>query len=315
MAWPLAVLSFIAAAAAAAGPASAQEAPPQPGAGGGGAERTRAKTCPPPESFRAMQHLFDNPAPTLQAYPVVGDPPPEDLFRYFGKDMEPRCALERTFADLASFRAECDAARAIDPTRPFGMGDVLKLHRLSYRAFKRYQWCILLQHAKAPEFEYDGARVPELTDGRDTMFTNGLEAAKLFVTLVEAFVESFKGLEADAAEAIKRLEEDVKAAKEARKQKQQKKKPTKKLRSKKEIERDEKIVQACNERVRQLQAVVAGIEHGAVGYRLLGKIHGKAKYSWPAAGNPVPLLTPLAARLDHAGERIRKRLEKGGRLQ
>lgn len=260
--------------------------------------KLKPKVCPPPESFRAMQHLFDNTAPTLQAYPVVGVPPPVDLFKYFGKDMEPRCALERTFADLATFRVEVSKGMVVGEA--FTLDDLARLHRLMYRAFKRYQWCLLLVHARAPEFEYDGSRVPELKEGVDDMFRAGLEAGKKYLQLSTAFVGHFKGLSNTAAEARKRLDADKVAAEKGLK-----------ARGKVDIEKDEKTVADYEQRLQALKKFVFNMDHASMCMRTISMIHGPAKYSWPALGSPAGLLMPMAKGLEEMAAEVRKRLEKG----
>lgn len=242
----------------------------------------KPKECPPPEGFRAILHLLDNNAPTLQAYPVQGVSPPKDLFKFFGKDMEPRCALERTFDDLQKFKSKYAQLGEFKPKEGVTPKQLLDQFRYSVRALKRYQWCLLLMYAEEPEHEYVGMKVPELKEGVESMFALGLDAGKRYVEGLDVFLASFKGLEDTAVEAKKRLDEDEKRATP---------------RATKEVEADRRAVDAYEKRFKELTELEQSVQQARNTYVLVSGIHGGQKWSWPGAGNPAGVLMPLANRL------------------
>jgi hypothetical protein len=242
----------------------------------------KPKECPPPEGFRAILHLLDNDAPTLQAYPVQGVSPPKDLFKYFGKDMEPRCALERTFDDLQKFKSKYAQLGEFKPKEGVTPKQLLQQFQFSVRALKRYQWCLLLYNAEEKEHEYVGSQVPEIKEGVESMFALGIDAGTRYVEGLEFFLKSFKGLENSAIEAKKRLDADAGRASP---------------RAAKEIEADQRAVDTYEKRFKEISELERSVQRARSTYTLVSGIHSAQKWSWPAAGNPAGVLAPLSRRL------------------
>lgn len=264
-----------------AGPVLAQPRPP--GAGQAPAA-VKAKECPPPEGFRAIVHLLDNNAPALQMYPVVGEDPPKNVFKIFGPDMMPRCALERTYDDVQRFKTAYAQLGDVDPKRRLTTTQLLALFNFSYRAFKRYEWCLILQFSKAPEHEYVGFDIPELKEHIEALTKIGIEAARKYVGGMAIYVKGFIGVENDAVHAKKRLDAD-----ESR--------PKPRLPA--EIAKDQAKVESYEKRFREFQDLMGSIGRAQQSYRLLSALHGhpRAKWTWPSTGSPAGTLAPLIRQL------------------
>jgi hypothetical protein len=250
----------------------------------------KAKQCPPPEGFRSILHLIENNAPTLQAYPVQGQNPPKDLFKYFGADMEPRCALERTIDDHQKFKSQYASLPEFKPRERVTPKMLLDYFKYSQRGLKRYQWTLLLYYAEAPEHQYVGRTITELKEGFESMFSIGLDAGKKYVEGVEAFLAQFKGLENTAVDAKKRLDEDEKR---------------KTPRPQKEVDADLKTVEEYEKRFQEMAELEKSLFDVRQTYKLISAIHAPQKWGWPAAGNPAAVLLPLATRLQ-ASEKLMK---------
>lgn len=241
------------------------------------------KECPPPEGFRAVLHLLDNKAPSLQMYPLPGLKMPDNMFQVFGKDMIPKCALERTYDDLARFRTEAAKFAEVSADRPLTARQLLDLCALSYRGFKRWQWCLLLTTSKAKEYEYDGSQVPELKEAVSAYYGIGMDAGKKFIAGITTYNANFKGVENDAVDAKKRLEEDEKRPKP---------------RAPKEIAADQKKVADYERRFKENGDLIHEVRNLRDGYKVLSATHTLQKFSWTAGTDPALALLPMAKQLN-----------------
>lgn len=240
------------------------------------------KECPPPEGFRAVLHLLDNRAPSLQMYPLPGLKMPDNMFQVFGKDMIPKCALERTYDDLARFRTEAAKFGEVGPERVLTARQLIDLCALSYRGFKRWQWTLLLTTSKAKEYEYDGSQIPELKEAVTAYYTIGMNAGKNFITAITTYNKNFKGVENDAVEAKKRLEEDDKRPKP---------------RAPKDIAADQKKVADYERRFKENADLVHEVRNLRDGYKVLAATHSPQKFSWTAGTDPALSFLPMARQL------------------
>lgn len=265
-------------------PAAAQAPSPNPSP-----KYVPPKVCPPPEGFRAILHLLDNKAPSLQMYPLPGLKMPVNMFKVFGQDMIPKCALERTYDDLARFRTEASRFAEVTPDRVLTPRQLLDLCALSYRGFKRWQWCLLLATSKAPEFEYDGSKIPELTEALTAYYTIAMDAGKKFIPAVTGYFARFKGVENDAVDAKKRLDEDEKRPRP---------------RPAKEIAKDQAKVEDYERRFKENGELIQIVRSLRDGYKVLAATHTLQKFSWTGGTDPALTLRPMARQLDAIHKQI-----------
>ena len=249
------------------------------------------KECPPPEGFRAVLHMLDNDSPFLQMYPLAGLPMPKNMFVSFGVDMIPKCALERTYDDLSRFRTEWAGLSGLTSSQALPTPKLTALGSVTYRALKRWQWTHLLTYSKAPEYEYDGSAIPELKEMQSGLFQIAIDSGKKFIEGMNVYLNAFKGVENDAVEAKKRLDEDAKRPKP---------------RAAKDIAKDQKTVADYERRFRENKDLLRMVKTVRNSFWSISRTHSKQPFSWPSSGNPAVTLAPMAAELVALAKKIER---------
>ena len=241
------------------------------------------KECPPPEGFRAILHLLDNNSGILQMYPLPGLPMPKNMFAPFGRDMIPKCAMERTIDDVAKFRTECAKLASIDFKGRPTTGQLLQLGSVVYRGFKRWQFVLLEYYSKYPEYEFDGSKNSDLIEFKESLFATALDNAKRFLDAMTTYLANFKGVENDAVDAKKRLDDD---------EKRNKPRPAK------DIAKDQAKVADYERRFKENKELMESVSINRGCFDMLSKIHSRQKWSWPGSGDPAVTLSPLIRQSD-----------------